>query len=120
MAGGLALIWAGYFLRWTFVRNPWFRLAHLAAIGIVTAGSLAGIVCPLTEWENQLRLQAGTGTAYRDSFLQHWIHRFLFYQADERIFTAAYVLFFLAVLLSLWIVPPQPRSASKKVDSIEK
>ena len=49
----------GVVLRWKWVRNPWFRAIHLIAIGIVVAESLAGIPCPLTVWERQLRKMAG-------------------------------------------------------------
>ena len=45
---GLLLIWIGWFRRWAFVRNLWFRAAHLAAIGVVVAESVAGFICPLT------------------------------------------------------------------------
>ncbi len=56
---GLLAVWTGRFLRWSWVRNFWFRLAHLLAIGIVAAESLGGIVCPLTTWEARLRELAG-------------------------------------------------------------
>ena len=32
---GLLLVLAGKVLSWSWVRNPWFRLMHLAAIGVV-------------------------------------------------------------------------------------
>ena len=41
---GFVLIWVGYFCRWPFVRDLRFRLAHLAAIGLVLAESLAGFL----------------------------------------------------------------------------
>jgi hypothetical protein len=103
---GLALIWLGGWRRWAYVRNFWFRVAHLAAIGVVAAESLAGFVCPLTTWENQLRLLAGGGERYAGSFIQHWLHQLLFYDVSERVFTLIYVAFFTAVALSLWLVPP--------------
>lgn len=109
---GLLLIWVGGWRDWRLVRNVWFRAAHLAAIGLVAAESLAGIVCPLTTWENALRSRAGAGGAYEGSFVQHWLHRFLFYEANERTFTIIYVLFLAAVLASLWFVNPWRRSRS--------
>ena len=104
---GLALIWIGWFRRWAFVRNFWFRAAHLAAMGVVAAESLAGMVCPLTTWENQLRLLAGGAQRYQGSFIQHWLHQALFFDLDARTFTAVYVAVFLLVALSLWLVPPR-------------
>ncbi|MCX7824813.1 MAG: DUF2784 domain-containing protein [Verrucomicrobiae bacterium] len=104
---GLVLIWIGHFRRWSFVRNFWFRIAHLLAIGIVAGESLLDIVCPLTTWEAQLRLLAGGGQRYEGSFIQHWVHRIMFYEASETTFAVIYVLFFLAVLASLWWVKPR-------------
>lgn len=104
---GLLLIWIGRFRRWAFVRNVWFRLAHLAAIGVVAAESLAGCVCPLTTWEDKLRLLAGGKERYQGSFIQHWLHRVMFFDLNEKVFTVVYAVFFLAVALSLWFVPPR-------------
>jgi hypothetical protein len=104
---GLALIWVGRIRGWRFVRNWAFRAAHLAAIGVVVAESLAGVVCPLTTWENRLRWLAGEGQRYEGSFLEHWLHRVIFFEADERVFTAVYVAFLLAVAATLWLVPPR-------------
>jgi hypothetical protein len=106
---GLVLIWIGRLFRWGFVRNRWFRFTHLVAIGVVAAESLAGFVCPLTTWEDRLRLLAGGEERYQGSFIQHWLHQVMFFDLPERVFTAAYVSFFLAVALSLWFVPPHWR-----------
>ena len=103
---GLLLIWIGWFRRWKFVRNFWFRLGHLAAISVVAAESVAGMVCPLTTWEDRLRLLAGGQQRYAESFVQHWLHRVMFFDLGERVFTVSYLVFFLAVALSLWLVPP--------------
>jgi len=104
---GLLAIWLGWLFRWRFVRNFWFRLAHLLAIGGVAAESMAGIICPLTIWENQLRLLVGGGERYEGSFVQHWLHRVMFFEASESTFTILYLLFFAAVALSLWFVKPR-------------
>ena len=39
---GLLLIIVGGLKHWQWVRNPWFRLSHLAAIGFVVAQAWAG------------------------------------------------------------------------------
>lgn len=104
---GLLLIWIGQVRRWAFVRNFWFRLAHLAAIGVVAAESLAGFVCPLTTWEDRLRLLAGGEQRYAGSFIQHWLHQVMFFDLNENVFTLFHLAFFLAVALSLWWVPPR-------------
>ncbi len=104
---GLVVIWVGRFARWGFVRNCWFRLAHLAAIGTVAAEAVAGMVCPLTTWENQLRSLAGGERRYAGSFVQHWLHRLLFFDLSQAVFTIGYLAFFAVVALSFWYVPPR-------------
>ena len=106
IVGGLVLVWVGAAARWTWVRNPWFRYAHLAAIVFVAAEALAGMACPLTVWEDMLR-----GGAQPDSFVGRWIRRLLFYQAPEWIFTTAYCAWAAASVLTLVLVPPRRRAA---------
>ncbi len=71
---GLLVILCGGFLRWSWVRNPWFRAAHLAAIGIVVIQAWLGIICPLTTLEMYLRDQAGDET-YDGTFVAHWLRK---------------------------------------------
>ncbi len=104
---GQLLIWIGWWRRWAFVRNFWFRAAHLASIGVVAVESLAGWVCPLTTWENKLRLLAGDGQRYEGSFIEHWLHRVMFFDLGATVFMIIYLAFFLVVALSLWLVPPK-------------
>jgi len=104
---GLAVIWLGGALKWPWVRNFWFRMAHLAAIGIVVAESVAGVICPLTTWEDHLRRLAGGGENYAGSFIQHWVHKVMFFEASESTFTTIYIVFFSAVLGSFWAVRPR-------------
>ena len=103
---GLVLIWIGWFRGWSFVRNFWFRVVHLAAMGVVAAESVSGFVCPLTTWEDRLRLLAGGEERYAGSFIQHWLHGLIYFDLDERVFTTAYVIFFVAVAASFWLVRP--------------
>lgn len=107
VVAGLVLIWIGWILKWKFVRNFWFRVLHLAAIGVVVMESISGVVCPLTLWEDKLRLLAGSQARYTSSFIQEWVHRLIFYDLDERVFTIIYLAFFLAVALSFWLIPPR-------------
>lgn len=106
--GGLAAIVAGNFYGWPFVNAWWFRIAHLAAIGVVVAQAWLGIVCPLTTLESWLRVRAGEA-AYETSFIEHWLTRLLFYEAPTWVFTAAYTLFGLAVVTAWWRFPPGRR-----------
>jgi hypothetical protein len=54
---GVVLILLGLLYRWNWIRNPWFRWSHFAMIGVVAAEAVLGIMCPLTRWENQLRVR---------------------------------------------------------------
>lgn len=102
---GLALILVGGQLSWLWVRNPWFRLAHLTAIAVVVVQSWVDAICPLTSIEMALRAKAG-GTVYAGSFIAHWIQRILFYDAPSWVFIAIYSLFGAAVAASwIWIQP---------------
>ena len=98
---GLVLIFVGRKWSWSWVRNPWFRLAHLLAIGLVVVQAWLGAHCPLTIWEMQLRTMAGDVT-YSGSFIAHWIETLLYYRAPAWVFTLVYTLFG-AVVLASWI-----------------
>ena len=102
---GQALIMVGGLCRWQWVRNAWFRWAHLAAIGVVVAQSWLGIICPLTDWEMALREKAGDPT-YEGTFIAHWLHQIMFFNAPPWVFTLGYTLFGLAVVASWWWIRP--------------
>jgi hypothetical protein len=104
----LPLIWLGHFLGWRFVRNFYFRMIHLLMIAYIAGQALVGEICPFTNWENNLRLRAGADPRYATTFVGHWLQRLIFYQADERAFTIAYIIFFGLVLLTLLLVKPNP------------
>jgi hypothetical protein len=106
--GALVLVIAGNLRGWGWVNAPVFRLAHLAAIGIVVAEAWLGIVCPLTRWEMALRAKAGAST-YGGSFIEHWLQDLLYYDAPPWVFTLAYSLFGLAVAAAWWAFPPRWR-----------
>lgn len=99
---GLLLIMTGAWRDWAWVRNPWFRAAHLAAIGVVVLQSWLGVLCPLTWLESFLRGRAGQ-PGYAGSFVAYWLHRLLFYQAPDWVFIALYSLFGALVML-MWII----------------
>ncbi|GIW80856.1 MAG: hypothetical protein KatS3mg105_2663 [Gemmatales bacterium] len=105
---GQLLIVGGALLRWQWVRNFWFRVCHLVAILIVAYEALAGIVCPLTVWEDELRRMAGQ-TVEEGSFIGRFMHSILFYDLEPWIFTVCYVAFALLVLGTFVLVPPRWR-----------
>lgn len=103
---GLLLVIAGGWRGWSWVRNPWFRLAHLGAIALVVIQSWAGIICPLTIWENALRARAGE-EGYSASFTAHWLERLLYYQAPAWVFVLCYTAFAALVVLCWFRVRPR-------------
>ena len=82
---GLVLIVTGLLRRWRWVLNFWFRLAHLLAIGIVIVQSWLGIICPLTTWEQRLRMM-GDVYSYSEGFVAYWLRKIIFYQAEPWVF----------------------------------
>jgi len=104
---GLLLVFAGKLRDWAWVRNRWFRLAHLLTILVVVLQSWFGIVCPLTTLEMWFRKQAGQ-QAYSGSFISHWMNEILFYDAPPWVFVICYTVFGALVLLSWFWVRPAP------------
>jgi hypothetical protein len=98
---GLPLVWIGAWLGWNWVRSRSFRYTHFAAILVVAAEAMAGIVCPLTHWEDSLRAGADGR-----SFVGRWVTRLLYYDLPEWVFTLAYALFALATIATLRLIPP--------------
>ncbi len=103
---GLPAVWLGWALGWRWIRNPWFRYGHLAAIAIVAAEAIAGITCPLTVLEDVLR-----GVHEQRSFVGRWMARILFYEAPVWIFTWIYAAFALATVVTLILVRPRRAGA---------
>jgi len=106
---GLVLILLGRLRHWSWVRNPYFRIAHLAAIGVVVIQSWIGVICPLTTWEMALRERAGDAV-YAGSFIAHWLEQLLYYQAPAWVFVVCYTMFGALVLVSWFWVRPRTLS----------
>lgn len=102
VVGGFALVLLGAAAGWRWVRNRAFRYAHLAAITFVAGEAIVGVACPLTVWENVLRRATPDGP----SFVGRWVSRLLYYDLPEWVFATAYIVFAIAVAVTLWLVPP--------------
>ena len=105
IVAGLVAVWLGAALGWGWVRDPWFRYLHLAAIAFVAVEAALGIVCPLTVWEDLLR-----GSARAEGFVARWVRALLFYRAPEWVFTVIYVAWTAATLVTMKLVPPRRRA----------
>ncbi|MCS7091484.1 MAG: DUF2784 domain-containing protein [Verrucomicrobiota bacterium] len=105
VGGGLA-VWVGHGRGWRWVHGWTFRLTHLVTVLLVIAQAWLGQSCPLTQLESWLREQAGQ-FGYETTFLEHWTHRFLYYEAPSWVFGCAYSLFGVWVLWTWWRFPPR-------------
>ncbi len=99
---GFLLILLGLLAKWSWVHNRKFRITHLAAIGVVVLQAWLGQLCPLTLWENELRRMSGQ-PGYDETFVEHWLHEILFYEAEPWIFTTIYTCFGALVVL-VWFL----------------
>ena len=113
---GLTLIFIGGALDWSWVRNRWFRVTHLVAIGIVVLQSWFGMICPLTDIEMALRSRAGDAT-YTGSFIAHWLDSLLYYRAPAWVFAVCYTAFGALVVASWFWVRPRPFRGETKPQS---
>lgn len=107
----LLLIVCGGFRRWNWIRDPWFRMMHLAAIGVVVVQAWFGVICPLTTWEMSLREQAGDQT-YGGTFISHWLQKLLYYEAPPWVFVVCYSVFGVVVVSTWFGIRPRPFRAS--------
>ena len=107
---GLVLVLLGGLRGWRWVRNPWFRLAHLLAIGVVMAQAWLGVLCPVTTLEMSLRARAGEAV-YPGSFVAHWLESLLYYRAPAWVFIVCYTVFGFLVVAGWYAV--RPRSFTK-------
>jgi hypothetical protein len=103
---GQILILIGVALKWSWIRNFWFRLAHVIAITLVGVEAVFQIDCPLTVWEGQLRTLTGKEVA-EGSFVGRLFHNLLFYNAEQWIFDVLHICFALLVIATLVLIPPR-------------
>jgi hypothetical protein len=105
---GFVLIVMGIVLKWQWIRNLWFRIAHLAAIAGVALEAILGINCPLTVLEFSLRYGVAPSDR-RVSFVGELIDSILYYDAPAWVFTIIYVGFALLVAITFVMAPPTRR-----------
>ncbi len=102
---GFILIVLGIIFKWKWIRNLWFRIAHLLAIVGVALEALMGINCPLTVLEFRLRY-AHNLSEEKVSFIGNIIDSILFYNAPMWLFTIIYSSFAVVVVITFIMAPP--------------
>ncbi len=115
---GLALVLIGWPLRWQWIRNPWFRISHLAIMGYIAFNAIRGEFCFLTTWEHSLRKEAGQFQGGEDewSFVGRLLHNILFVEMPQEELNKYYLVFGALVLVS--IVCVRPRFRRKRTSAI--
>jgi hypothetical protein len=103
--GEIAIL-LGIVLRWSWVRNPWFRWIHLLAIVIVAVEAIVHFKCPCTTLENNLRRSAGEDVS-GETFIGRLINDIMFLDVPEWILTSCYIGFALLVAATFWLAPPR-------------
>lgn len=96
---------AGGIAKWKWVKNPWFRFLHLLMIGFVAFESVIGMDCPLTIWENQLRIAAGETGYEQEGLIADLLHRLFFFSLPHWVFIALYVGYAVLVAGLFYVVP---------------
>ncbi|MFP7722021.1 DUF2784 domain-containing protein [Lysobacter sp. A3-1-A15] len=111
---GEALFLAGGVRGWRWVRHFGLRVTHLVTMAVIALQAWLGALCPLTVWERSLRRQAGQA-AYRESFIEHWLSRALYFELPWWVFVAAYTGFAgLVVLTWRWVPPRRVRAGARR------
>ena len=103
---GFVAVGVGWALGWGFVRNLPFRITHVAAIALVGAQGMLGVVCPLTSLEYHLRRTAGL-TPEEGAFIARFAGRLLYHPLPAWVFTTSYVALTLLAVTLLFLVPPR-------------
>lgn len=97
---GLVAIPLGAALGWRWVRLRWWRLLHLASLGVVALQAVFGRACFLTLWQGAL-----TG-ASREPLIERVVNSVIYWPLPLWVFGVAYVALF-AYTAALWRwVPP--------------
>ncbi len=105
--GGQVIIMVGWVCRWQFIKQSTFRISHLIAVAFVALEAVMGIICPLTEWEYNLRQVAGQSVNRDLSFIARLVHTIIFYDFPPWIFTFIHVSFGVLVILTFIFIPPK-------------
>jgi hypothetical protein len=115
---GLLIILIGWAAGWQWVRNRWFRLAHLAMIGTVVLRALVWPQCPLSWWEYDLRKLGGQVDAdgninYEGHRLGEFFHKAIHpedvpewnFNPPAWVYLVVYSLFGGLVVATFWLAP---------------
>ena len=90
------LIPLGYYQKWEWVKNKYYRSIHLILMGIISIETILGFMCPLTILENYFRDDIKV-----DNKLTEIAHQILYWDLPNYQFIILYILSF-SYLIFLW------------------
>ena len=105
---GMGLLVIGLWRKWNWIRNPWFRLTHFAAILTVILELIFKTRCVLTVWEFKFRSLAGQPVT-ETTFMERLMHYVFFAVAPAWLTNGLYYFFALVIILMLVLAPPRLR-----------
>lgn len=106
IVGGMAAIVIGARGGVGWIRNPWFRLAHVVAIYIVLVEEATGLPCPLNVLQWGART-AATGATESTGGVGGLLDSLLYHALSPVILDVMYWSFGVLVLVMVWKVPPR-------------
>jgi len=107
VVGGFASIVIGAAKGWTWIRNPWFRVTHLAAVYIVILEDTFKIQCPLNTIEWQLRATSNAA-AVSPSAAGRFLDYLLFQTISGLVLDVIYWSLGVTLVVLLFLVKPRP------------
>ena len=86
----------GYYQKWEWVKNKYYRLIHLILMGIIFIETILGFMCPLTILENFLR-----NNIEINNKITQIIHQIMYWDLSSYQFIILYLISLL-YLVFLW------------------
>ena len=115
VVGGCIAIVVGAWQQWKWIRNPWFRLSHLAAVYIVVFENVFNVACPLNTAEWQLR-STSQSAVEASSGVGRVLDQLLFHTIPGNVLNVMYSVLAILLLVALVLAPPRFTFKSKAVD----
>ena len=109
---GIALILVGLKRKWSWVRSPWFRLSHFAAILIVILELIFKTTCPLTVLELKFRSFAGQPVT-EATFVERLMYYILSGWLPGSVSNSIYIVVALVIAATFVLAPPRRRQGKQ-------
>ena len=106
VVGGCVAIVVGVWRKWKWIRNPWFRLSHLAAVYIVVFENVFNVACPLNTAEWQLR-STSQSAVEASSGVGRVLDQLLFHTIPGNVLNVMYSALAVLLLVALVLAPPR-------------